>query len=94
MALAQMNDHRKHFVYEIWNDDTCLYVGCTVDPGGRLAVHGRKWWYEDVTHVTMKAYWGHNRARRAEADRIGELQPVHNVLHTEKALGPRHAEAG
>ncbi|WP_107768498.1 GIY-YIG nuclease family protein [Nocardioides terrigena] len=82
---------KPHYVYQFWSDTTCLYVGCTAQPAGRIASHASKQpWWRKVTHFSADVHPDKETGLIAEAALIHELQPEWNWLHTEKvALGRR-----
>lgn len=85
-----INALKPHYVYQFWADDTCLYVGCTVQPAGRIGSHAssQPWWHQ-VTHFSAEVYPCREDGFRAETRLIQELDPAWNWYHTEKALGSR-----
>ena len=81
------NADRPHYVYQFWADDECLYVGCTVQPAGRIASHASSQpWWQRVTHFSAEVYPCREDGLQAEARLIRVLDPAWNVMHTEKAL--------
>lgn len=78
--------HRaKHFVYELWAEDECLYVGMTSRLGQRLEAHALKPWYAGVTRVAASAVTGdRHQALHVEAERLDQLQPTHNIYGTDR----------
>lgn len=84
------NTWKPHYVYQFWRDETCLYVGCTAQPAGRISHHAssQPWWGE-VTHFSAEVYPCREDGFRAETRLIHDLDPIWNIMHTERALGPR-----
>lgn len=73
-----------HAVYEIWSDQTCLYVGCSFYPTTRINVHAKKPWWPAVTRVTWDYLPNAAAAYAEEERRIKALRPQHNTTHNEK----------
>jgi len=82
-------ENRKHFVYEFWSGDECLYVGLTAQPAGRISTHSQKPWWIDVTRIEATSYPNRNLGAAAEQERIAQLEPTHNFNFTERAVGSR-----
>ena len=81
---ARQNAARPHFVYKLWAKDRCLYVGMTVNLGGRLAQHQRtQSWWKSVTDVEAALYFDRDEARRMEDEAILRHQPRHNINLTD-----------
>lgn len=74
---------RPHWTYVVRDAaGQVLYVGCTVNPLGRMRQHKatRTSWWADRATVYWREYPDFNAARAAEADLIRTLQPLHNTL--------------
>jgi predicted GIY-YIG superfamily endonuclease len=69
-----------HFVYELYAaDETCLYVGCSLNVGSRIQVHVARSWWAEVDRIEAKLYPDFATGRAAVKVRIGLLKPVHNM---------------
>ena len=73
-----------YYVYELWAEDACLYVGRVGNngPGSmRRRLNGHRssqpWWPE-VARIIVTTFAGHEEIVAAEARRISELRPLHN----------------
>lgn len=71
-------------------DETCLYVGCSVNVSSRLATHanGRDWW-TTVAYIQLEHFDSKRIALIRERQLIEHLQPTHNVRWTEPDTAPR-----
>jgi len=65
-------------------DGTVLYVGCTENIGRRLTQHTYKPWWPEVFRIDSVAFPTWDEASPFERARIQQLQPVHNVVMTDK----------
>lgn len=70
----------RHWVYRLYDGDTCLYVGMTKNLDQRLASHrsGKPWWPQ-VDRVESEWYYTRSEAMIYEEGLIQDLDPVHNV---------------
>ncbi len=85
--MTEVNS-RPHFVYVMWRDEECLYVGMT----GNYALRLRQWqvmspqapnylyrgWPPTVTHVDVWEVADRAEALSVEAQTIWGLKPLHN----------------
>jgi hypothetical protein len=72
---------RPHFVYELRDSkDRLIYVGCSINPGGRLAAHAGKPWWKHVTDVKMTRYPDRRSALFVERTMIRDHMPTYNVM--------------
>lgn len=86
----QMRANKPHYVYQFWAGSICLYVGCTIQPAGRISQHASSQpWWRRVTHFRADVYPDREAGRQEETRLIHNLQPEYNFQQTEKALGPR-----
>jgi hypothetical protein len=86
-----MGDTVYHVVYELRSPaGTCVYVGYSAELWDRIHKHRREsaWWTPDLT-VTWTTYGSEIKARSAEAAKILELDPTHNLAPN--GGGPRTA---
>lgn len=70
------------FVYVLWDrDDEAypLYIGMSVDFGGRIREHRRKPWSGAIGRAQVYRCDTRNEMRALELRLIRELQPLHNV---------------
>lgn len=65
-----------HFVYELWGDRECVYVGLTSDLGQRLRSHSVKEWWPNVVRVVADIHPNRYSGLAAEKERIQELRPT------------------
>lgn len=72
-----------HFVYRLWNYNTCIYVGMTANLGSRLGTHQRGPWWKEVTRMDAAWVLGREGARSREAEEIAALQPRYNIQLTD-----------
>ena len=86
---AFITNLRPHFVYELWSDTRCLYVGISASPGGRLSTHARAHWWGQVRRVESDWYPDKAQAMAREAMLIERHQPQYNWQHTANAEGSR-----
>lgn len=84
-----IKNRRPHFVYQCWSDTRCLYVGISVKPISRLAVHSGADWWAQVRHIESDWYPDKAQAMAKERSLIEQHQPVHNWQHSENAEGSR-----
>src|SRR5690242_17975581 len=88
-AAKWRNTNRPHYVYVFWGrNGECLYVGCTVQPAGRISQHATKPWWRRVDRIEALVYPDKESGRLAETELIHKHEPLFNVQQTEKALGP------
>lgn len=79
-----------YYVYELWSEDACLYVGRVGNSGpgrmySRLGGHrSDKPWWPDVRQIVVSAYSSHEEVATEEPRRIYELQPLHNQTYAAK----------
>lgn len=82
---------RKWAVYDVCANGEILYVGCSCKPKGRLASH--KWRRIVPYFATIRIvarYATREKALAAERERIIELNPPRNVVHSpERRTGNR-----
>lgn len=67
-----------HWIYTIWRDDECLYVGMTSDWRARTSVHVRDYMREpyNATHIDVwAAADNRTEAERLESQTIVDLDP-------------------
>jgi hypothetical protein len=75
-----------HYVYRLWADDVCLYVGrCgEVKPRrvhARLRAHkARKAWWPQVNRIDVATFSSAAEIILEEPKQIAELNPVHNKV--------------
>lgn len=80
---------RPHFVYELWTDTSCLYVGLSANVGGRLNAHRSKPWWGKVRRVECDWFPDKSQAMIREAELIERHDPLYNWQHSERAAGSR-----
>lgn len=85
-----------HFVYRIFSTDgSLLYIGCTVDPTARFAVHCcDQPWADLIDCQDVEGPFSRSVALEKEAAAIMREQPRFNVAHNlkpEKWEGPTEA---
>lgn len=70
-----------HYVYRCYDEDgRLIYVGCTVDPVGRLAHHrANAWWGHQISTVRNIVFPNKDYALTREREAIGEERPRWNV---------------
>lgn len=84
ISFPGVPDEPGYYVYELWADDVCLYVGRVGNSGPglmrtRLLQHrSAKSWFGEVTRIVVSAFGGHEEIAAEEPRRIYELKPVHN----------------
>ena len=84
---AFRNRDRPTYVYQLWTyDERCLYVGMTVNIGGRLSQHKGQHWWRQVGRIVADIYPDRESAHEAEIALIVDHDPPHNTKHTERAL--------
>lgn len=71
------DDHRPHFVYELWAGPRCLYVGMTVNLRSRLGDHRR--YRPGFTEVRTTEVSSRNSAEGLERRLIFLLRPSNNL---------------
>jgi hypothetical protein len=88
-AFAELGDVPEEFgyyIYELWSDDVCLYVGRVGNNGpgsvrrrfkGHATDKSKSWWPQ-VTRVVVSRFASHEEIVAEEPRRIQELRPVHN----------------
>lgn len=71
----------RHWVYRLFAENRCLYVGMTKDLDRRLDEHrySKEWWSE-VDRIESDWYPTRSEAMIYEEGFIRRLDPVHNVL--------------
>lgn len=67
----------RHFEYEFWRGDLCLYVGATSNIFGRLRHHERRFGGL-VAEVRVSEHASRWAAEVAESAAIRDLQPLFN----------------
>lgn len=74
-------DAEPHTVYIAWEDDHCLYVGCSVDVEARLHDHHRRPapWASRVTHIDLFEFPNKRLALDVEWRTVYELQAEFNI---------------
>lgn len=85
----EAREARKHYVYRCYDKaDRLLYVGCTEDVFGRLAVHASSWNNPAsavlnlrMTRHSVTEYPGFTVARKAEREAIRDEAPLLNLHH-------------
>lgn len=77
------NADKPHFVYELWSDRECLYVGMTINVGARLTAHTKQPWWRYVADVKARRYGHRDDAWAEEAATIARYQPRHNIQLTD-----------
>jgi hypothetical protein len=83
-------DEPGYYVYELWAEDACLYVGRVGNSGpgrmySRLAGHrADKSWWSEVRQIVVSTYGSHEEIAAEEPRRIYELQPLHNQTYAAK----------
>ena len=66
-------------------DDRPLYVGFTGNLDRRLAAHRRaSAWVAELDRIETVPYATKDEARAAEAQRIADLRPPHNIVHNQR----------
>lgn len=72
-----------HALYRFYDEaGQLLYVGITLDPGGRWKTHSKdKPWWGDVARVTVETHPDRPTVLEAERTAIIAEQPLHNVQH-------------
>lgn len=85
-AAAHRNTTKATYVYQLWGRDKCLYVGMSVNLGGRLSQHKGQHWWRQVERVIADIYPDRETAHVAEVQAIMEHDPAHNTNHTERGL--------
>lgn len=71
---------KKYFVYELWADNECLYVGFTGNLPNRLRDHIANTGYaRRVTDIRVTVHATDREALDFEAAQIFELQPTWNT---------------
>ena len=83
---------RPHFVYELWSDTRCLYVGISTSLGSRISKHARSSWWREVRRVECDWYPDKLQAMLRETLLIENHQPVYNWQHTANAEGSRSGQ--
>ena len=76
------------WIYTIWRDDECLYVGMTSDWRARTSVHVRDYMREpyNATHIDVwAAADNRTEAERLESQTIVDLDPLYNTQHSPRA---------
>lgn len=70
-----------HFVYRCYDaDERLIYVGCTVDPTGRIATHRTaSWWGHEIDSVRLIVFPNKRYALRKEREAIADEQPRWNL---------------
>ena len=75
-------------------DGTALYVGYTYHPKSRIQDHHRKPWWPVVADVQVIEYPDWRDAKATERSTIEALQPIHNIVFTERwQYAPRRVAA-
>lgn len=70
-----------HYVYRIFDHQgRLIYVGCTNNLFGRLRVHGRTWWADQVSKVVAKVYPDRPTALAIEREAISLERPRWNLM--------------
>jgi hypothetical protein len=82
-------DLRPHYVYQFWGQSTCLYIGMTASPSGRIATHARSSWWRKVVRIEAEVHPDRLSAMEAEARLIAEHEPSYNFYHAEASAGSR-----
>ena len=76
-------------------DGTALYVGYTYHPKSRIQDHHRKPWWPAVADVQVIEFPDWRDAKATERSTIEALQPIHNIVFTERwQYAPRSAADG
>lgn len=85
-----LRNKQPHYIYELWGDGGCLYVGITTSVGKRLTTHANtQHWWADVTSIKVDKLKHRDHALTEEAYRIDRLQPLYNFYLAEAAAGSR-----
>lgn len=87
---------RTHFVYRCYGPDgRLLYIGCTNDVEGRMAVHASAWSNPAsaglnlrMTRYESTVYPDKPSARAAERQAIHDEAPIFNLHHQRESLSP------
>jgi hypothetical protein len=83
------------YVYRLWAESECLYVGMVGDKGPRLVQdrireHSKSQsWWPDVTRIEVAECADRKHALKEERAQVRKLKPVHN-----KRLLPRSPKPG
>lgn len=86
-----------HLVYRHYDPaGVLLYIGCTVDPKGRLLNHKQNsWWFPLVATSRHTVYPNKLHARRIERTAIRDERPLCNVQHQDfRSWPPEQIRAG
>lgn len=78
-----------HFVYELWGERDCYYVGMSATPATRIGTHAAKPWWAAVVHIVANRHPDRQSARRAESEAIDKHQPLYNWQGAQQSAGSR-----
>lgn len=98
--LGDVPEEFGYYVYELWGDAGCLYVGRVGNngPGSvrkRLYGHSRdKSWWPEVTRTVVSRFASHEEIVVEEPRHIRDLRPVHNRQYNGQSAWLAAAEAG
>jgi predicted GIY-YIG superfamily endonuclease len=96
-AVRAAKEEWTYYVYRCYDkDDRLLYIGCTQDIGGRMAVHAASWGNPASAYLNLhmaryevQEVVGFTAARKAEREAIAAEAPLLNVHHNKGRGLPR-----
>lgn len=74
----------KRCIYAFWGKDRCLYVGKSVNGGGRIASHFSSYWFNKATRIDVYAVSGDRDLPILECLGIHRFQPSYNKSKAEE----------
>ncbi len=75
---------RRRCIYAFWAKDRCLYVGKSVNGGGRVASHFKEYWFGRTTRIDVYAVTGDRDLPILECLGIHRFQPSYNRSKAEE----------